>query len=146
MFLVKLGNAVKVEGSRRPPPGKAGQHRGKLIAQQGLHGVDKAVAVGLGQQHQGVNIPPGGVLQGGVGPALVHQMGVGALVVPQPVPQPVPQALIALFAQVVKQLGVVLQGLPAFFVVQVVQQIAGIPSNRCPHQFLVGGQPQQGCP
>ena len=141
---VEPGDPVEVEGGGRPPPGQAGQNGGVLAAQQGLHGVDEPVAVGFGQQDQGVDVPPGGVLQGRVGFALVDEAGVGPLVVPQPVPQPVPQALAAVRAQDVKQSDVGLQGLLAAGPVQGVQKGANVAHDGGVGQLPVGGYAPKG--
>ena len=114
-------------------------HRGKLVGQEGLHGVDEAVAVGLGQEDQGVDVPPGGVLQGGVGFALIDEPGVGCLGVPQKIPQPVAQALAALLAQSVEQVGVVVQGHIAPVEAQPGQKTGHAGHHTGFHQFPMDG-------
>lgn len=74
-------------------------------------GVQEAGTAGPGQPDQGVHILPRGLLQDGVGAALVDQQGVRALMEAQAVPQPVPQSLELLPAQGGKQAGIGGQGL-----------------------------------
>ena len=141
---VELRQRIEVEGGGRPPPGQTGQGSGVLAPQQRLHGVDKAVAVSLSQQDQGVDVPPGGVLQGGVGLSLVDETGVGGLGVPQPVPQPVAQALVAVRAQDVEPGDILLQSLLPVFLVQGVQHHPNAAKDGGVGHVSVSGYAPQG--
>ena len=141
---VEGGEVVKGEGNGALPPGQGLQHGAEGLRQQGGHGGDQDAAVQPGQPGEGLHIPAGGPLQGGVGAAPVQQGGVGGLGVAQPVPQPVPQAGLARLPQAVEDLGVVLQGVLAVSGGQGVQQGTDLEHQRLPQQVPAGGKPQQG--
>ena len=146
MFPVELGESFEVEGRGGPPPGQSGQHRSILVGQQLFHGVNAAVAVGLGQQNESVHIPAGSIFQGGIGVPPLGQQGVGSLGVPQPVPQPVSQTGKALLPQMIEDGGVGVQGLLAPALGQRVQKAAHLKQDRLGGQVPISGQAPKGGP
>ena len=141
---VEVGEVGKGEGDGVVPPGQGIQNGPEFLRQQGGHFGNEGAAVQTGQTGEGVDIPAGGRLQGGVGAAPVQQGGVGGLRIAQPVPQPVPQAGLTRLAQAVKELGVGVQSPLTVFGSQGVQQGADLHHQRLPQQVPAGGEPQQG--
>ena len=111
ILLVKRRKAVKVKRCRRPPPGQPSQHRSVHRGQQIGQLPHIPVAVHPGQKEEGLHLPPGCVLQGGVAVPSLRQRSIGALHIAQAVPEPVTQSLVSLPPQQVEELRIGLQGL-----------------------------------
>ena len=141
---VELRQLRKAKGAGTLPPGQAGQHPLQLRRGGPSHGLQQAAAAQLRQGGKGLDIPPGGLRQGGILPAPLHQGGVGGLPIPQLPVQPGAQAGAALGPQQVKQAGIVLRRPGAVPGGQLVQKRQHPPQRRLLHHMAVGRRAPQG--
>ena len=141
---VELRQLLKGKGTGALPPGQTRQHPLQFRLDGRSHGLQQTAAVQLRQGGKRLDIPPGGLLQGGILSSPLYQGGIRRLPVPQLAVQPLPQAGFLLRPQGVKQPGVILRRTGSVPGSQLVQKHQDLLQRLLLHHVPIGRRPVQG--